>query len=160
MILKSFSTTTFNLPTSIYLKAVVGRFLSRYWVYIALPVLLFLVLGLVVDLRFIVVAWMVPCVIYPMFMLMGYYNVMLRQQMRLLAFDRRVTYVNGESLTVTPVPTDEDDPRPLPDSLTIGERHLTDIHTTGSRLRFVIDKEAGVDLQFIDVPIDNIIFQD
>lgn len=138
------------------MKAVVGRFFSKYGIVIASPILITLILALTLDLRFIIVAWMIPCVIYPMLMTLAYYSVMLHKDMRILSFRRTATYTKDRELVITPEPDDPDDDRPLPQPIIIPEQMIDDITAKSGRLRFVINPRCHCRLRYIDIPVDSI----
>ncbi|MCH5347558.1 MAG: hypothetical protein J1E63_10625 [Muribaculaceae bacterium] len=183
MTYKPFTTKPFNLPTSVYARAALGGLFSRYAIAIGLPVLALLVAGLAVDLRLVIVAWMIPCVVLPMLLLLAYYNVMLHPAMRILAFTRVATLDADGNLTITPCRDEElqlleknkpgeyldtrtrhvaslpapDAPRPLPAPVHIPAADIESVTLSRRCYRFNLRRDAAsTPLRYIFIPLDAI----
>ena len=98
--------------------------------------------------RFLVVAWMIPCVVYPMGLIFLYYEEMLRPEMRMVVFPQRATY-DGTTLSVTFLPTDEEDDRPIPTPISA---KVKEIERTKGSLVFTLEKGTTPLPPFIVVP--------
>lgn len=136
------------------MRATVGRFISRGGYLLSIPFLALAALGIIVDLRWLVVAWMLPCVVLPMLMLLAYYHVMLSPGVRILSFPRRAIYIPGESLTLVPLHCSDEDTRPLPSPVSVSDADIETIECTSSRILFTVKATSSSPLRFIHVPLD------
>ena len=156
MLTEPFTTSPFNLPKSLYVRAVIGRLVWRYVAAIALPVVAFMLLGVAIDLRYAIVAWMIVCVVYPMLLLLVYYSEMLRPELRVLSFERVVTYDEAGNLTIECVKVDEEDDRPLPECVFIPAADINSLDYAGKCLKFELVEGNPSVLKYVFVPQEQV----
>jgi|GEM_PF-3474283 len=153
MTIEPFSTTVFTVPPSLYHRSLTNRFVGKWGVWLLLPVLACLVVSLW-DFRWLFVAFIIPCVVYPMLALLVYYDKMLRPEMRAIVFPQQVAATDS-TVTVTYHHADDDDTRPLPASVSIPTSALTAIDRSKGFLRLTFD--SSVTPPVLLIPVDAVI---
>lgn len=96
---------------------------------------------------------MIPCVIYPMLLLLAYYSIMLRPELRILSFERIVSYDEAGNITITCVRISNDDERPIPEPIVISSEQIDSMTTSGKYIKFTLTNDNPSGLKFIFVPI-------
>ena len=99
---------------------------------------------------------MIPCVIYPMLLLLVYYSIMLRPELRMLSFQRIVTYDAAGNLTIECVKVDEDDERPLPERVFIPSANIKSLDYAGKYLKFELVNGNPSGLKYVFVPQEQV----
>ncbi len=174
MELRPFTTSPFSVPSGDYLSALGSRWFGRYWLVIAVPVLIMLTVGAVWDSRWLFVALIVGFIIVPMILSGLYYHYMLTPEMGRAVLRRSVICHPDGSLTVSYHPAlhkvkvtlpdgtvedrmeEKDDSVPLPPSETIP---ASAIRTVSAKDRYLELMLHGDRLQIILIPHSNITYQ-
>lgn len=145
----------FVVDASLYTRSLAGQWIARWGAWFLVPVIACLLAGIYFDIRWIAVAFMIPCVVYPLMLMLVYYSKVLTLGARSFKFRQKVTYRRDDrQITVDYYALDENDDRPLPGRLTVDTAAVKAIDSYRGCYR--LEMSAGHDPKFLFIPFEAI----
>lgn len=142
-------TTRFSIPPSVHARLALARRSARFWMTVALPLLILIVAGFYYDTRLLFVAAAVAFLLFPTLLLIAWHNLLTRPSAVNGMYPQTVRFSRDDEITVRyyPLATANDEEirsEHHPDELIIPSAEISDCRLHGDYLDIMYG--AGNDL--------------
>ena len=143
------TTSVYRLPANLFANTVMKRWLSRNWWLPVLPTLLFVILGISVNLSFYYVALMVPLLIFPTVLLMVYLNYAMSEAGMKHVHPCEASLSQAGDIILKYYPITDEDNQASPCNEEILERHAIESVTANDKYIIIYKKKEYFFPRFI-----------